>query len=661
MGDGDDDGDAADAGGGAAFRVGTAGFDSAAFVAAGLSCEEIAAQYVRAVAEQTAAVGDGARLEAVEKWMHERAKRRLLQDELQELKGSIRVLCRQRPLAAHEGESATSVPTDGEIRLVERGHARGFTFDHVFGAGAAQAEVFSEVEPVIDSVLRGFNVCILAYGQTGSGKTFTMEGKPNDEALAGINPRALCRLFEAIDERRQLERAGGAAAKADGSWSFDVAVSYLEIYNEKPNDLLAKEGAKKEELKIFASGETGVVVKNLTLVKASSAAEVLGTLQRGAARRSTSATAMNAASSRSHSLVQVHVHGRNSRTGATTTGKLNLVDLAGSERVKKSQVEGQGMKEAQGINKSLSTLGLVLNQLQTKAKSINFRDSKLTTLLQDSLGGSSKTFMIVNVSPDANSVQETKCTLEFGERARRVELGKASGNQSAGASLHELEAAQKAAAAASERAAAVEERAATITAEASEKSRALELTREQLAAAEAALDAERGRAAQSASSEAALKHAADGRAATAPADERRKKETAESELQRVQAESSRPRSASYKAAPPRPCPRPRLLRPRARRRRLLRWWRWLRRWRRRSPRRSRRPHRSARQSLRAPQRARRSAPHPPPPPPPRARPPSLAGSSPPRRWGRRRRPPPPRAVRRPSRHRRRATSSATSV
>ena len=187
MGDGDDDGDAADAGGGAAFRVGTAGFDSAAFVAAGLSCEEIAAQYVRAVAEQTAAVGDGARLEAVEKWMHERAERRLLQDELQELKGSIRVLCRQRPLAAHEGESATSVPTDGEIRLVERGHARGFTFDHVFGAGAAQAEVFSEVEPVIDSVLRGFNVCILAYGQTGSGKTFTMEGKPNDEALAGIN------------------------------------------------------------------------------------------------------------------------------------------------------------------------------------------------------------------------------------------------------------------------------------------------------------------------------------------------------------------------------------------------------------------------------------------------------------------------------------------
>ena len=269
-----------------------------------------------------------------------------------------------RPLAAHEGESATSVPTDGEIRLVERGHARGFTFDHVFGAGAAQAEVFSEVEPVIESVLRGFNVCILAYGQTGSGKTFTMEGKPNDEALAGINSRALCRLFEAIDERRQLERAGGAAAKADGSWSFDVAVSYLEIYNEKPNDLLAKEGAKKEELKIFASGETGVVVKNLTLVKASSAAEVLETLQRGAARRSTSATAMNAASSRSHSLVQVHVHGRNSRTGATTTGKLNLVDLAGSERVKKSQVEGQGMKEAQGINKSLSTLGLVLNQLQ---------------------------------------------------------------------------------------------------------------------------------------------------------------------------------------------------------------------------------------------------------------------------------------------------------
>ena len=267
----------------------------------------------------------------------------------------VKVAVRVRPLLKHDKEQreVVSVSSDGgapSVTVVDPDKAfpgkkqeidylradyvreRAYEFDHVYGPGDDTGRVFREaVRPMVDVVLEGVNVTIFAYGQTGSGKTFTMEGKPNDDALAGINPRALCRLFEAIDERRQLERAGGAAAKADGSWSFDVAVSYLEIYNEKPNDLLAKEGAKKEELKIFASGETGVVVKNLTLVKASSAAEVLGTLQRGAARRSTSATAMNAASSRSHSLVQVHVHGRNSRTGATTTGKLNLVDLAGSE------------------------------------------------------------------------------------------------------------------------------------------------------------------------------------------------------------------------------------------------------------------------------------------------------------------------------------------
>ena len=208
--------------------VGSAGFDSAAMLSANVPVEEIAEQYLRAVMQCAADSVEPARLQAVTGWQNELRKRRLLQDQLQELKGSIRVMCRVRPLAAGEGSSAVSVLSDSEVVLTQPGKdgRKTFSFDHCFGDTSDQRAVFEEVEPVVESVLAGFNVCIFAYGQTGSGKTHTMQGGA-DEA-AGINPRALRRLFDAVREKREMA-ALGKGGKADDGWSYEVSVSYLEI------------------------------------------------------------------------------------------------------------------------------------------------------------------------------------------------------------------------------------------------------------------------------------------------------------------------------------------------------------------------------------------------------------------------------------------------
>ena len=431
--------------------VGSAGFDSAAMLSANLPVEEIAEQYLRAVMQCAADVVEPARLQAVTGWQNELRKRRLLQDQLQELKGSIRVMCRVRPLAAGEGSSAVSVMSDSEVVLAQPGKdgRKTFPFDHCFGDASDQRAVFEEVEPVVESVLAGFNVCIFAYGQTGSGKTHTMQGG-GDEA-AGINPRALRRLFDSVREKREMA-ALGKGGKADDGWSYEVSVSYLEIYNENLRDLLVdpvtprgQKGGEKKPVSLDIRHVPGqpVHVPGLLTVNVETAAEVEKAIERGAARRSVTATKMNSASSRSHSIVIVSVTGRHATSGASTHGKLNLVDLAGSERVKKSEVSGQAMTEAQNINKSLSAIGDVMAALQEKSKHIPFRNSKLTHLLADSLGGSSKTFMFVNIGPCSDSAPESLCSLNFAMRVRKVELGKASSRRVEGASLQELKEARE--------------------------------------------------------------------------------------------------------------------------------------------------------------------------------------------------------------------------
>ena len=431
--------------------VGSAGFDSAAMLSANLPVEEIAEQYLRAVMQCAADVVEPARLQAVTGWQNELRKRRLLQDQLQELKGSIRVMCRVRPLAAGEGSSAVSVTSDSEVVLSQPGKdgRKTFSFDHCFGDASDQRAVFEEVEPVVESVLAGFNVCIFAYGQTGSGKTHTMQGG-GDEA-AGINPRALRRLFDSVREKREMA-ALGKGGKADDGWSYEVSVSYLEIYNENLRDLLVdpvtprgQKGGEKKPASLDIRHVPGqpVHVPGLSTVNVETATEVERAIERGAARRSVTATKMNSASSRSHSIVIVSVTGRHAASGASTHGKLNLVDLAGSERVKKSEVSGQAMTEAQNINKSLSAIGDVMAALQEKSKHIPFRNSKLTHLLADSLGGSSKTFMFVNIGPSSDSAPESLCSLNFAMRVRKVELGKASSRRVEGASLQELKEARE--------------------------------------------------------------------------------------------------------------------------------------------------------------------------------------------------------------------------
>ncbi|EOD34750.1 hypothetical protein EMIHUDRAFT_52859, partial [Emiliania huxleyi CCMP1516] len=351
----------------------------------------------------------------------ERRRRRLLQNQLQELKGSIRVMCRVRPTAAGEGAAVVTIPTPTDVLVAQPGTREGrrsFAFDQAFGPGSGQEAVFEEVEPCVESVLDGFNVCIFAYGQTGSGKTFTMEGSSREEGLAGINPRALRRLFEMIAERKQLAAMGGRGGGESGGWEYAVSLSYLEIYNENLRDLLGdvpaaraggaaaapKKGKERASLDIRSTGEQ-VQVLGLSSLQADLyfADEVEEALRRGGGRRSVAATKCNASSSRSHPTLDAEslqaLPSRRERRHAP----LHLVDLAGSERVKKSDVSGQatGMLEAQAINKSLSALGNVMAKLQEKAKHVPFRDSKLTQLLADSLGGNSKTFMFVNINPSA--------------------------------------------------------------------------------------------------------------------------------------------------------------------------------------------------------------------------------------------------------------------
>ena len=231
-----------------------------------------------------------------------------------------------------------------------------------------------------------------------------------------------------------------------------MSVSYLEIYNENLRDLMVdpvtprgQKGGEKKPASLDIRHVPGqpVQVPGLSTVHVESASEVERAIERGAARRSVTATKMNAASSRSHSIVIVNVTGRHAASGASTHGKLNLVDLAGSERVKKSEVSGQAMTEAQNINKSLSAIGDVMAALQEKSKHVPFRNSKLTHLLADSLGGSSKTFMFVNIAPSLDSAPESLCSLNFAMRVRKVELGKASGRRVEGASLQELKEARE--------------------------------------------------------------------------------------------------------------------------------------------------------------------------------------------------------------------------
>ncbi|KAI1886935.1 hypothetical protein AGOR_G00200890 [Albula goreensis] len=294
-----------------------------------------------------------------------------------------------------------------------------YTFDMVFGASAKQIDVYrSVVCPILDEVIMGYNCTIFAYGQTGTGKTFTMEGERSadeqltweEDPLAGIIPRTLHQVFEKLSEN---------------GTEFSVKVSLLEIYNEELFDLLSPSPDVTERLQMFDDprNKRGVIIRGLEEITVHNKDEVYQILERGAAKRKTASTLMNAYSSRSHSVFSVTIHMKETTIDGeelVKIGKLNLVDLAGSENIGRSGAVDKRAREAGNINQSLLTLGRVITALVERTPHVPYRESKLTRILQDSLGGRTKTSIIATVSPASINLEETLSTLEYAYRAKNI-------------------------------------------------------------------------------------------------------------------------------------------------------------------------------------------------------------------------------------------------
>ncbi len=318
---------------------------------------------------------------------------------------NVRVYARFRPLNKRElalGEGAKNTVFKGSTGVTVEGSP--FTFDEVFGLDALQENVYKSVAvQTVEDLFEGFNGTIFAYGQTGAGKSFSMMGDLGDPDLRGIIPRATRHIFDKID-----------AAKMDVS--FKVSVSYLEVYREVIRDLL---DTRNSNLAVRESKARGTYVDGCANIMVANEQEVFQVLQLGDAARAVAATNMNAHSSRSHSVLILKVEQQDAK-GAIRTGVLNLVDLAGSERAGKTGASGQTMEEAKKINQSLSALSNVISALAEGKPHIPFRDSKLTRMLQQSLGGNCKTALVVACSPHDDNSSETLSTLRFGARAKAI-------------------------------------------------------------------------------------------------------------------------------------------------------------------------------------------------------------------------------------------------
>ncbi|KAM7255154.1 hypothetical protein ACFE04_020395 [Oxalis oulophora] len=291
----------------------------------------------------------------------------------------------------------------------------------VFGPKAQQRAIYDQaIVPIVNEVLDGFNCTVFAYGQTGTGKTYTMEGGMRNKggdlpAEAGVIPRAVRQIFDTLE-----------AQKAD----YSMKVTFLELYNEEIADLLANddysklnEDKQKKPISLMEDGKGCVIVRGLEEENVYSANDIYSLLERGSAKRRTADTLLNKRSSRSHSIFSITVHIKEATVGdeeLIKCGKLNLVDLAGSENISRSGSREGRAREAGEINKSLLTLGRVINALVEHSTHIPYRDSKLTRLLRDSLGGKTKTCIIATISPSAHSLDETLSTLDYAYRAKNI-------------------------------------------------------------------------------------------------------------------------------------------------------------------------------------------------------------------------------------------------
>nr|XP_057911442.1 kinesin-like protein KIF17 [Doryrhamphus excisus] len=285
-----------------------------------------------------------------------------------------------------------------------------FTFDGTYFTDQTTEEMYNEsAYPLVEGVTEGYNGTIFAYGQTGSGKSFTMQGVSEPAAQKGVIPRAFEHIFESIQCAENTK--------------FLVRASYLEIYNEEIRDLLGNETKQRLELKEHP--ERGVYARDLSMHTVHSVAQCETIMQQGWRNRAVGYTLMNKDSSRSHSIFCIHLemcHTDAAGQDHLRAGKLNLVDLAGSERQSKTGATGDRLREATKINLSLSALGNVISALvDGRSKYIPYRDSKLTRLLQDSLGGNTRTLMIACLSPADNNYEESLSTLRYANRAKSIQ------------------------------------------------------------------------------------------------------------------------------------------------------------------------------------------------------------------------------------------------
>ncbi len=271
-----------------------------------------------------------------------------------------------------------------------------FLFDHL----ATNNDIFQEcTKPLIQSVLDGYNGSVFVYGATGAGKTFTMLGS---EELPGITFLTMKELFREINRLEEEKK-------------FDIGISYLEVYNELVMNLLTKSGPLK-----LREDAAGVVVGGLVLKKIENADELLDLLALGNKNRTQHPTDANSESSRSHAIFQVHIRMTEKKTNIRRTVKLSMIDLAGSERAQSTKCTGLRFKEGANINKSLLALGNCINKLADGSKHIPYRDSNLTRILKDSLGGNCQTLMIANISPSSLTYEDTYNTLKYASRAKKI-------------------------------------------------------------------------------------------------------------------------------------------------------------------------------------------------------------------------------------------------
>ncbi|KAI6205416.1 hypothetical protein M3Y94_00789600 [Aphelenchoides besseyi] len=335
-------------------------------------------------------------------------------------KRNVQTVVRVRPLNGNElverARNIVSIDSKNkQVHLREKATMRPFgPFDRVYDENHSQGQIYKEVvEPLILQVLQGFNCTVFAYGQTGSGKTYTMEGHHDEDEnytwendpKAGVIPRALHHIFTKLESERPED--------------YSVRASYVELYNEQIFDLLS---GNDNSLRVFDNKDKGIIISGMEDTPVRSRAEVYSLLRRGTERRKTASTLMNISSSRSHSVFTLTVTTRQTIDDEELlrVGKIHLVDLAGSENVGRSGAVDARAREAGNINTSLLALGRVITALTTNAAHVPYRESKLTRILQDSLGGKTITTIIATLSPASTNFEESMNTLEYVQRAKNI-------------------------------------------------------------------------------------------------------------------------------------------------------------------------------------------------------------------------------------------------